>query len=67
MFGQRHCKTVLRDISKLEEKTDLDEQAPRRVSFHGFFNRRFPSDNERSAQISHPFQHVDNIDLCFAC
>src|SRR6267154_4261743 len=23
MFGQRHCKTALQDISKLEEKTDL--------------------------------------------
>src|SRR5437773_4210776 len=23
MFGQRHCKTALQDISKLEENTDL--------------------------------------------
>src|SRR6478736_10414673 len=38
MFGQRHCKTALQDISKLEEKTDLMSK-PQDGFVSRFFNR----------------------------
>jgi phosphatidylglycerophosphate synthase len=38
MFGQRHCKTALEDISKLEEKTDLMSK-PQDGFVSRFFNR----------------------------
>ena len=38
MFGQRHCKTALPDISKLEEKTDLMSK-PQDGFVSRFFNR----------------------------
>ena len=38
MFGQRHCKTALQDISKLEENTDLMSK-PQDGFVSRFFNR----------------------------
>src|SRR5438270_13717062 len=38
MFGQRHCKTALQDISKLEENTDLMSQ-PQDSFVSRFLNR----------------------------
>jgi CDP-L-myo-inositol myo-inositolphosphotransferase len=38
MFGQRHCKTALQDISKLEEKADLMSK-PQDGFVSRFFNR----------------------------
>jgi CDP-L-myo-inositol myo-inositolphosphotransferase len=38
MFGQRHCKTALQDISKVEEKTDLMSK-PQDGFVSRFFNR----------------------------
>ncbi len=38
MFGQRHCKTALQDISKLEEKTDQMSK-PQDGFVSRFFNR----------------------------
>src|SRR6476659_6365802 len=38
MFGQRHCKTALEDISTLEEKTDLMSK-PQYGFVSRFFNR----------------------------